>query len=55
MIRVAVVTISDSAVAGTREDRSGPALREKVAELGWTVAAHTVIPDELDQIAYTSA
>ena len=29
VIRVAILTISDSAVAGTREDRSGPAVAEK--------------------------
>ncbi len=29
MIHAAVVTVSDSAVAGTREDRSGPAVRER--------------------------
>jgi len=51
MIRVAILTISDSAVAGTREDRSGPALRERVEALGWTVCTHEVIPDERDQIA----
>ena len=34
MIQVAVVTVSDSAVAGTREDRSGPALRERVGVSG---------------------
>ena len=37
MIRVAIMTISDSAVAGTREDRSGPALDQRVSELGWRV------------------
>ncbi len=31
MIRVAIVTVSDSAVAGTREDRSGPALEARSA------------------------
>jgi len=51
MIRVAIVTVSDSAVAGTREDRSGPALRERVEALGWTVCAQEVIADERDRIA----
>ena len=51
MIRVAIVTISDSAVAGTREDRSGPALRERVEALGWTVCAQEVIGDERAEIA----
>jgi molybdopterin adenylyltransferase len=51
MIRAAVVTISDSVVAGTREDRSGPALRDRAQALGWTVSAMELAPDESGQIA----
>lgn len=51
MITVAVVTVSDSAVAGTRDDLSGPALRDRAAALGWTVSAIELVPDEPDQIA----
>jgi len=51
MITAAIVTVSDSAVAGTREDRSGPALRERVAALGWTVVAPEVVADEAGRIA----
>jgi molybdopterin adenylyltransferase len=51
MIRVAVITVSDSAVAGTREDRSGPAVRERVESLGWTVSVAELVPDESLQIA----
>jgi len=51
MIRVAIVTISDSVVAGTREDRSGPVLRERVEALGWQVTAQEIVPDEVDRIA----
>jgi molybdopterin adenylyltransferase len=51
MIRVAVVTISDSVVAGTRVDRSGSELRERVEALGWAVEAQPVVADERDQIA----
>ena len=50
MIRAAILTISDSAVAGTREDRSGPALAAKASEFGWTVAEKRVLPDEEEQI-----
>ena len=53
MIRVAVVTVSDSAVAGTREDRSGPAVRGRVESFGWTVSGIHLVPDESDQIADT--
>jgi molybdopterin adenylyltransferase len=51
MIRVAIVTVSDSVVAGTREDRSGPAVRERVEALGWTVSAVESVPDESLKIA----
>ena len=51
MIRVAVVTVSDSAVAGTREDRSGPAVRNRVQALGWSVDATDLVPDESHKIA----
>jgi molybdenum cofactor synthesis domain-containing protein len=46
MIRVAILTISDSAVAGTREDLSGPALRRRCAELSWPVVESAVAGDE---------
>lgn len=51
MIRVVIVTISDSVTAGTREDRSGARLRERAEALGWTVQASEIVPDERDQIA----
>lgn len=51
MIRAAIVTVSDSAVAGTREDRSGPALAAALAELGWNVQKSVVLPDIAAQIA----
>jgi molybdopterin adenylyltransferase len=51
MIKVAVITVSDSAVAGTRQDLSGPALRERAESFGWTVGAMELVPDESLQIA----
>jgi len=51
MIRVALITVSDSVAAGTREDRSGPKLRGQVESFGWQVAAEEIVPDERDQIA----
>lgn len=50
MITVAVLTVSDSSSAGTREDISGPALRARCEELGWVVASHAVIPDDYTAI-----
>ncbi len=51
MIHVAVVTISDSAATGARMDRSGPAVKERVEELGWYVAWNAVVPDDADKIS----
>ena len=55
MIQVAIVTISDSAADGTREDLSGPALEQRVIELGWAVIQRALIPDERSLIAKTVA
>ena len=51
MIRVAVLTISDSSAAGTREDRSGPAVQARVQELGWSLTKTGVLPDHVEAIA----
>jgi molybdenum cofactor synthesis domain-containing protein len=51
MIRVAVLTVSDSAAAGTRQDVSGPELRGRCEGLGWTVAVEDVVSDDAAQIA----
>jgi molybdopterin adenylyltransferase len=50
-IGAAVLTISDSVVAGTREDRSGAALKERIEVLGWSVRSRDIVPDEADQIS----
>ena len=51
MIYAAVLTISDSASTGARQDSSGPAVRERLERLGWNVSVMEVIPDEIPQIA----
>jgi molybdenum cofactor synthesis domain-containing protein len=51
MIDAAVLTISDSVHAGVREDRSGPAVRERLEQLGWRVAAMEMVPDDTAEIA----
>jgi len=51
MIRVAILTISDSVAAGVREDGSGAALAGLAAEIGWTIANTKVVADEIEQIA----
>jgi molybdenum cofactor synthesis domain-containing protein len=51
MIQAAVLTISDSASNGARADRSGPAVRDRLEQLGWKVTVMEVIPDEAPQIS----
>ena len=51
MIRVAILTISDSVAAGTRADLSGPALKGRCEELNWDVGGTEVVPDEENAIA----
>jgi molybdenum cofactor synthesis domain-containing protein len=51
VIRAAVITISDSAHQGTREDQSGPAVATRLQEKGFEVAGRRVIPDEREEIA----
>jgi molybdopterin adenylyltransferase len=51
VIRAAIVTISDSAVAGTRADLSGPALDAKAVELGWIVVNKLTLADEDEHIS----
>jgi molybdenum cofactor synthesis domain-containing protein len=50
MADAAVLTISDSVAAGTRADRSGPAVRERLEQLGWQVPVLEVVPDDAARI-----
>ena len=45
-MRVSILTLSDSVVAGKYEDRSGPEVAARCASLGWEVTAHSVLPDD---------
>ena len=49
-MRAAVLTVSDSVCAGTREDASGPAVRSHLEASGWNVVS-AAVPDEVEQIA----
>jgi molybdenum cofactor synthesis domain-containing protein len=51
MIRARVVTCSDAAAAGEREDRSGPALRDLLESRGYVVDAVVVVADTIEFIA----
>ncbi|GAC1528881.1 MAG: MogA/MoaB family molybdenum cofactor biosynthesis protein [Acidimicrobiales bacterium] len=46
-----VLTVSDGVVAGTREDRSGAALRDTLEQAGWTVDAARVVADGAGSVA----
>lgn len=47
----AVLTLSDQGAAGLREDTSGPAIRERLAQLDITVSEHVIQSDDPDAIA----
>jgi molybdenum cofactor synthesis domain-containing protein len=49
-MRVCVITVSDTAARGEREDRSGPAVAERCQALGWEIAHRCCTPDERAEI-----
>ena len=51
MIPARVITCSDAASRGEREDRSGPAVRALLEENGCTVDAVVVVADDVEAIA----
>src|SRR5438552_5095048 len=51
MIRARVITCSDAASIGKREDRSGPAVRDILTRGGYEVDAIVVVADEIEEIA----
>jgi len=46
-----VLTVSDGVVHGTREDRSGVALVQRLREAGYGVSDHRVVADGVDTVA----
>ncbi|MBU1275579.1 MAG: MogA/MoaB family molybdenum cofactor biosynthesis protein, partial [Proteobacteria bacterium] len=48
--QAAILTISDKAAQGRREDLAGPALREALAPWGIETVLSETVPDEPDQI-----
>lgn len=50
-IRAVVLTISDRAARGEREDLSGPALVEELQRLGAEIVAAEILPDDRAMIA----
>jgi molybdenum cofactor synthesis domain-containing protein len=53
MMRVGIVTISDSRSQGTRADTTTTLIRRLTEEAGYTVGQATVIPDDAQQIEAT--
>ena len=51
MIRARVITCSDAASRGEREDRSGPAVRAILEENGCSVDSIQIVADDADAIA----
>ncbi len=50
-LQAKVLVVSDGVVAGTRQDRSGPALVEVFRRAGFAVADHRVVSDGADVVA----
>ena len=51
MIRARVITCSDAASRGAREDRSGPAVRALLEQNGFAVDAVMIVADDIEAIA----
>ena len=50
-IAVGIITVSDKASRGERQDEGGPAIRDIAVANGWTVGALVVVPDDREQIS----
>ena len=50
MMKAAILTISDKGSRGEREDKSGPAIREIVEEMGAEVVERLIVADEQAEI-----
>lgn len=51
VLRIGVMTCSDTRFAGEAEDTAGRALMDLCEERGWSVVAYHVVPDEPEAIA----
>jgi molybdenum cofactor synthesis domain-containing protein len=49
-MNAAVLTISDTAHRGERQDISGPAVTARLRELGWTITLTEILPDDAPAI-----
>jgi molybdenum cofactor synthesis domain-containing protein len=51
VLQAKVITVSDSVVAGEREDRSGPGLVEQLTAAGFDVVGHVEVCDGVESVA----
>jgi molybdopterin adenylyltransferase len=51
MIRVAILTVSDSCAQGTREDTSGPTIEKMLSRKLFEVGEKRILPDEREAVA----
>lgn len=49
-LAAAIVVVSDGVAEGTRDDRSGPALRSRLEAVGFVVRDHRVVPDGIEPV-----
>jgi molybdenum cofactor synthesis domain-containing protein len=49
-VQAKVLTVSDGVVAGTREDRSGPVLRDRLTAEGYDVVEHRAVADGRENV-----
>jgi len=47
-----VLVVSDGVHEGTREDRAGPKVVQRLNEAGWAVIDHQVTADGIDEVAF---
>ncbi len=48
---IAVLTVSDTASSGSREDLSGPLAAELMSNAGYSISSYEVLPDDPDAVA----
>ena len=51
ILRAKVLTVSDGVIAGTREDKSGAALLDRLTEAGYEVVDRRAVADGVDNVA----
>jgi len=50
-MKTAILILSDKGHHGEREDKSGPAIKDFLSDMGAKIVAQDILPDEIDQIS----